>query len=172
MSIKILKYKCVVSTNNKAITMIKQNKISPTIIIAQKQTNGRGRYGNKWISSKGNLFMTLFFEINKRKSIKKLTVENCKIVKKTIFKFIKKTIKIKKPNDLLVENKKLCGILQETLTHNSKKYIIIGIGINLIKSPVIKNYPTTYMGKFIRKRINKSLIYNDIKRKYEKKFSI
>ena len=115
--------------------------------------------------------MSIFFEIGLKKSIKKFTLQGCQIVRNSLEKFIKEKIEIKKPNDLLIEKKKLCGILQETLIHNKKKYIIVGIGINLIKSPNIRNYPTTYLGKFTNKSIGKSFIYNDIRKSYEKKFT-
>ena len=54
-----------------------------------------------------------------------------------------KTNSIKAPNDLLINKKKICGILQEIKFNNEAKFIVIGVGINLIKNPKIKNYPTT-----------------------------
>ena len=171
MKLKIIKLKNVSSTNDYAINMIRKNKTRPTIIIADYQTKGKGRYGNKWISFKGNLFISIFFEISFKKSIKKFTFQCCQIVRDSLEKLIKDKIEIKKPNDLLIKKKKLCGILQETLIHNKKRYIIVGIGINLIKSPDIKNYSTTYLGRFTNKSIRKSFIYNDIKKSYEKKFT-
>ena len=59
MKLKKYFFKSVTSTNDIAIKKIKNN-ISSGIIIAQKQTKGRGRYGNKWISMNKNLFMTVF----------------------------------------------------------------------------------------------------------------
>ena len=51
--------------------------------------------------------------------------------------FIKdlKNINVKSPNDLLIKRKKFCGILQETLIHEGKKFMIVGIGINIKKAP-------------------------------------
>jgi BirA family biotin operon repressor/biotin-[acetyl-CoA-carboxylase] ligase len=65
------------------------------------------------------------------------------LVKKLLSNFYKDKITIKKPNDLLINNMKISGILQETLSKSGKTFIIVGIGINLIKSPTIKNYLTT-----------------------------
>ncbi len=135
-------YKKVNSTNDLAIKKIKTG-ITKGIIIADYQKKGRGQHGKKWLSFKGNLFMTIFFRIKRNISIKKITILNCKIIKKTLFKYIKKTIVIKPPNDLLINKKKVCGILQEIKFNNESKFIVIGIGINLIKNPEIKNYPTT-----------------------------
>ena len=66
------------------------------------------------------------------------------IIRKAISKFVRKKIQIKKPNDLLINRQKICGILQETLQFNGKFFYIVGIGLNLVKSPIIKDNPTTY----------------------------
>ena len=142
MSFKKFFYKKVNSTNDLAIKKIKVG-ITKGIIIADYQKKGRGQQGKKWLSLKGNVFMSIFFEIKENINIKKITILNCKIIKKVLFQYIKKTITIKPPNDLLVDKKKICGILQEIKFNQKHKFIIIGIGINLIKNPIIKNYPTT-----------------------------
>ena len=69
MKIKLIKFKSVKSTNDIAIKLIKKNKTQPTLISSEKQTKGRGTMGKKWISQKGNLFISIFFEINQKKSI-------------------------------------------------------------------------------------------------------
>jgi BirA family biotin operon repressor/biotin-[acetyl-CoA-carboxylase] ligase len=166
MKFRTIKLKTVDSTNDKAIKLIKKGNVKPTIITALKQIKGRGQYGKKWISLKGNLYMSIFFELKRKKTIKFLTNQNCQIVKKILLKFVNK-IKIKYPNDLLIKKEKICGILQEIITYNNKKYIIIGIGVNIKKSPEIINYPTTHLAKHSSKRVNKLLIYNAIKKSYE-----
>ena len=156
MSFKKFFYKRVNSTNDLAIKKIKVG-ITKGIIIADYQKKGRGQQGKKWLSFKGNIFMTIFFKIKENINIKKITILNCKIIKKVLFQYIKKTITIKPPNDLLVDKKKICGILQEIKFNQKHKFIIIGIGINLIKNPIIKNYPTTNILKesgFKVKRLN------------------
>jgi len=72
MKLKKYLYNSVTSTNDIAIKKIKQGFMSG-IIAAKKQTKGRGRYGNKWISLKNNLFMSVFFNLNSKISLKKLT---------------------------------------------------------------------------------------------------
>ena len=67
MKIKLIKYKTVKSTNDVALKLIKKNFFEPTLIISDNQTNGRGRIGKKWISKTGNLFITLFFRLDKTK---------------------------------------------------------------------------------------------------------
>ena len=61
MKMKLIKFKRVKSTNDLAIKLIKNEKFKPTIIISDTQTKGRGTRGKKWISLKGNLFLSIFF---------------------------------------------------------------------------------------------------------------
>ena len=65
MKIKSLKFKSVNSTNDIAIDLIKRNKFKPTLISAKQQIKGRGTMGKKWVSKKGNLFISIFFRAPK-----------------------------------------------------------------------------------------------------------
>ena len=167
MRFKKYAFNLVSSTNDVSIRKIKL-KNNQGIIISDNQSNGRGRYGKRWISIKGNLFMSIFFKINKNAKLKKITIENCLIIKKAISKFLTNKIKIKPPNDLLINNKKFCGILQETFFNNNNKFLIIGIGINVTGCPKLNNYPTTYLNKYTKKRVDKLLIFRSIKHMFEK----
>ena len=166
MKLKKYLFKSVTSTNDIAIKKIKQGKTSG-VIIAKKQTKGRGRYGNKWIYLRNNLFMSIFFKMKSNISLIKMTSSSCKIVQKSLLKFLNKKITIKKPNDLLINKRKVCGILQETLFFKNNKFAIIGIGVNVNGSPIIKNYPTTYLNNFTEKKITSFKIYNEIKNNFE-----
>ena len=116
MKIKIKKYKIIKSTNDIALKLIKQNVSVPTLVTTEKQTHGRGRVGKKWVSKKGNLFISLFFKFDQRKiNFKQFATLNAFLLKKVISKIIPKKIKIKWPNDLLINKKKFCGILQEVI---------------------------------------------------------
>tara|TARA_Y100000590_G_scaffold260037_1_gene292097 strand:- start:2405 stop:2926 length:522 start_codon:yes stop_codon:yes gene_type:complete len=166
MKLKKYLFKSVGSTNDIAIKKIKTG-ITSGLIVAKKQTKGRGRYANKWIYLKNNLFMSVFFILSNNISLMKLTSESCKIVRKSLIKLLNNKITIKKPNDLLINNKKVCGILQETIFFKNKKFAIIGIGINIDKSPIIDNYPTTHLNFFLKKKITSFKIYNEIKKNFE-----
>ena len=172
MKIKKFKFKQVVSTNKTAIRIIKKTKLDYGMIISDLQKNGKGQYGKKWISYKGNLFLSFFFNINKiRIPISRITKINCLLVKKLVSKYYKKDIIFKSPNDLLIKKRKICGILQETIINNDRKYLIVGIGLNVIKSPKIINYPTTNLLKLIKKTLNTKHLANQLKLIFEKNFS-
>ncbi len=160
-------FKKVRSTNDQAIKMIKRG-VESGAIISEVQTHGRGQHGNKWISIKGNLFMTIFYKINKKKSITTITKKNCKIIKKELSKYIKEKVSIKQPNDILINKKKVCGILQETIFYKLNKILIVGIGINISKSPNINGYNTTFLNYFTNKNITKNIVFKNISKSFEK----
>ena len=172
MKFKIFKFKKVKSTNNTALKIIKNTNINYGMIISETQKNGRGQYGKKWISYKGNLFVSFFFKLESLSvSLKQITKINCLLVKKLLSIYYKRKIVFKKPNDLLINKKKICGILQETLNKFDKSYLIVGIGVNLIKSPYIKNYPTTNFIELMNKKIPKNEILNKLKKIFELKLT-
>ena len=172
MKFKKFKFKKVKSTNNTAIRIIKKTKHNLGMVVAETQLDGRGQYGRKWISSKGNLFISFFNELNKTKlSINAITKINCFLVKKLLSSFTNKKIFFKKPNDLLIDKKKISGILQEIILVKDKKFLITGIGINITKNPNIRNYPATNLQEVTKKSISKLIVENKLKQLFEKNLS-
>ena len=165
---KLLKftYKKVMSTNDVAIRKIRSG-IEQGIIITNEQKKGRGRFGNKWISLKGNLFTTIFYKVNSNYNLKKITQKNCLLIFKTLKTVIKENNSIKYPNDILINSKKICGILQEIIKYNNKHFIIVGIGINIVGSPKINKYRTTYLNKHLNRNMSKYKIFFKIKKIFE-----
>ena len=76
--------------------------------------------------------------------------------------YIKSKIKIKRPNDIIVNKKKICGILNETLFYNDLKFLVIGIGINIVSSPSIRDYPTTNLNEATNRKVSKTELLNKI----------
>tara|TARA_B000000609_G_C24083817_1_gene299002 strand:- start:180 stop:743 length:564 start_codon:yes stop_codon:yes gene_type:complete len=169
MKIKIKKYKKVKSTNDIALRLIKKNYSEPTLIISEKQTNGRGRIGKKWVSKKGNIFISLFFKFNQRKiNFKQFAILNAFLIKKVISKIISTNVTVKWPNDLLYNKKKFCGILQEVIKFENFDYLIVGIGLNTNIVPQNKGFKSTSLKNILKKKINNQKILNNIVVAYEK----
>ena len=87
-----------------------------------------------------------------------------------------KNVSLKWPNDLCINNKKVCGILQESIVFG-KFYLIIGIGINVKSSPKINKYPTTYLNKETKKKITLNELVEKLKKAFvsniiDKKYSL
>ena len=141
MKFEIFKFESVTSTNDVAINLIKEKQKEFGCVYARIQTKGRGTRGRKWISDEGNLFVSIFFPLkNNYPPFNEFSIINPIIISGVIKHFCeKKNINLKFPNDVFVNRKKICGILQEVITVNSKKFLIIGIGINIVSNPKINN---------------------------------
>jgi len=133
MGKKILHFKKIDSTNNYAKKIINKNPLEGTIIIADVQTKGRGRKNRQWISSKGGLWFSiiLYPDITPDKAMI-LTMASSISMFETIKEKTGICSRLKWPNDVLINNKKICGILTELDAEIDKvNYMIIGIGVNV-----------------------------------------
>ncbi|MEE9273645.1 MAG: biotin--[acetyl-CoA-carboxylase] ligase [Robiginitomaculum sp.] len=135
------------STNAEAIRQAENGVIGPIWITSEIQTKGRGRRGRDWVSQTGNLFCTGLYPCEgDLQSASKLSFVAALALAQTLETFIDpRLIKIKWPNDVLVDGKKIAGILLEITEHNSKLWIAIGVGINIISCPNFDEYEVTYL---------------------------
>jgi len=137
MKFEIFRYEEVASTNDTAIALIKDDYKKAGCVFAKKQTCGRGTKGRKWVSEEGNFFGSIFFQLKDNyPTFNEFSVINPIIISDVISHFCnKKNIKLKYPNDIFLNKKKICGILQEVITSNKIKYLIIGVGLNIVSNP-------------------------------------
>ena len=118
------------STNDYLLRKEKNKNKDIKICIAEEQTKGRGRRGKSWISPKfKNIYFSLSSYLNKE-DLSGLSIAVALSVSK-VFTKINVMSLIKWPNDLLVGNKKICGILIETAKVGELTKVVIGIGINV-----------------------------------------
>ena len=139
---KIEYFDIIDSTQKYALELINNTEIYNNFtIIANKQTNGVGRNGAKWIDGLGNIMMSCVFIINQNVH-EKIKDNFSVIVGEMILQSIlsichdKLKFSIKHPNDLMINGNKFGGIMINFDKKNNIHYCIIGIGINLISSPV------------------------------------
>lgn len=135
MKFKILHYGSVDSTNTKAKELSEKGAKEGTVILADYQTKGRGRLNRRWHSKKGK---DLLFSVILRP--KHLPVNSASIITKQVGMMIQDFLiseyqlnaKMKHPNDILIDGKKICGILVEgSAGLKTMDYLIVGIGINI-----------------------------------------
>src|SRR3989344_4700808 len=112
---KFYYFKTLASTNDKAKEFSGKG-LSKIVVIAEKQTKGKGRFKRKWVSSLGGLYMTIVLKEKDIEKVKYLTLISSIAVAKTIIKISNLKAKVKWPNDVLVNDKKICGILTETIS--------------------------------------------------------
>ena len=166
MKLNLIKFKKVKSTNDEAIKIIKSKKNKKGIVISDLQTKGKGTMGKKWVSQKGNFFASIFFELKKNMpKANEFSIINPLIIKKILNKYSKFEVKVKWPNDLLIKSKKVCGILQELIKLENRSFLIIGIGINTIKSPNDKKFKSISLLECSDKTINNYQILKHLKKK-------
>ena len=141
MKFEIFKFENVTSTNDIAINLIKNEQKETGCVYADIQTKGRGTHGREWISGKGNLFGSIFFPLkNNYPPFNEFSTINPLIISDVLKHFCKReNINLKFPNDIFVNEKKICGILQELIVSNNRKFLIIGIGVNIVSNPDINN---------------------------------
>ncbi|MGY5853228.1 MAG: biotin--[acetyl-CoA-carboxylase] ligase [Candidatus Thorarchaeota archaeon] len=122
----------VESTNLKAKELI-QNGEEDVVVIAQEQTAGRGRLDRTWTSPPGGIYLSLTTQPNlPTEHYPLLTLlAGCAVVE-ALRRTAQVAVSLKWPNDLMLEEKKLGGILTELIFHSeTQRYAVIGIGINI-----------------------------------------
>lgn len=131
---KIEYYKEIESTHLYAKTIAENEENEGKVLLAEVQTGGIGTKGRSWYTGEGkNLAVTIILHPKvKVGKLDNLTVEIAKKIKEAIYELYGYELKIKKPNDLMFNNKKICGILTEIHTQGEKiKYLLISFGFNV-----------------------------------------
>lgn len=122
------------STNELAKELARKGAVQGTVVIAEEQTGGKGRMGREWYSPSRE---GLWFSVILRPEISpadagKLTLVSAVGVAETIRELTGIPAGIKWPNDVLINNRKVCGILVEMSAEIDKiNYLVIGIGVNV-----------------------------------------
>ncbi len=122
------------STNTKAKELAEQGAPEGTLVIAENQTLGRGRRGRQWYSSHGKgIYATIILRPNiPPTGAPRITLMTAVAMAKALLSQVNMSIRIKWPNDILVKNKKLLGILTEISTEmDAVNYILVGFGLNV-----------------------------------------
>lgn len=130
------------STNDEALALSREVKSGNYVVTAKRQNNGRGRRGRSWVGYEGNLFMSFLQPVELSKIGQIVFVVSLSLFESLQELFPKIDMKLKWPNDVLVENNKISGILLEK---GEGDYLVIGIGVNLVGAPKLEGvlYPAT-----------------------------
>lgn len=157
-------FEVISSTNDWALENSFLAKNDAIICTADCQTKGRGRRGREWISEIGNLYMSQLFR-SSRSPIEMVYIASLSVVQALNELATSLEIQIKWPNDILVQGKKIGGILIERAFDGAW---VIGLGLNLSTAPMQENiiYPTSSLsalGELVKREdfINKYLLIFD-----------
>ena len=142
------------STNIFARRLAEQGAPAGEIVIAERQTRGRGRLGRSWVSPP---FVNLYCSVVLRprlfpKYVPQIILMAAVALAETVASFVPSGAAIKWPNDILVNGKKIAGILTEASWNSNRiEFVVLGIGVNL-------NFPAARMPEAIRQRATSLLI--------------
>ncbi len=141
-------------------------------LMANKQKNGFGRRGSKWVSPEGNVYISILLKNVLNISNHFLnTAYTSNIVCDVIEKVCKNKTMIKWPNDILIDDKKICGIISEIYNKDNNIFINTGVGINIISSPNVKEYITSNVNEYNKDINSFNFVYKLLER-YLKNFHI
>lgn len=131
---QIVYMESVETTMDLAFKLALEGAKDGTLVCAETQTKGKGRMGRKWVSPAGKgLYFSLIVRPSMHPSeVSRLTLMSAVAVCEALRDLSNVDVTIKWPNDLLVGNKKICGILTELSAEMDQvKFVVIGIGINV-----------------------------------------
>ena len=148
---KILRFESLPSTNLEAARRATEGAREGLCVVAEEQTSGRGRLGRQWLSPKG---AGLYFSLVLRPTLPQsswppLTLMAAVAVHDALVESCGLLTDIKWPNDIVAGEKKLCGILAETIDTADGSAVVMGIGINLTEHsfpPEMQGVATSIQG--------------------------
>lgn len=148
-----LNFKCIHfphtgSTNDDLKELAEKGALEGTVIRADSQSMGRGRRSRPWVSPPGNLYMSLLLRPQVPSTVlSQLSFVSALALAKAVGSFLPTThpLRLKWPNDLLYNAKKVGGILIESQSHDSQviDWVVVGMGLNLQSHPQGTTYPAT-----------------------------
>jgi len=143
------------STQETTKEMAKQGAKPWTIVVADIQEAGHGKEKSAWHSPEGGLYFSVILPKSNLDDLQTLTILAAFIVADTLKKNFDIEPMIKLPNDVYINNKKVCGILTQNIIGREVKVSVMGIGINTN----IDNIPTEVknIATSIKKEINKNI---------------
>ncbi|MFQ6026107.1 MAG: biotin--[acetyl-CoA-carboxylase] ligase [Dehalococcoidia bacterium] len=128
---RILFFQKLSSTMDEAVLQAEAGAEEGTVVVAETQTASRGRFGRTWVSAEGNLYLSVLFYPT-LKALPFLSSLGGVAVVRAINQITGLKPRIKWPNDVLLDGKKVAGILVESaIAGDSVRYAVLGIGINV-----------------------------------------
>jgi len=120
------------STQDIAEELAKSGAPEGSVIVAEKQTRGRGRFSREWFSGEGGLWFTVLLKPKVVNNLQLISLAMGTAVAESIKKLLKINVGLKWPNDVVYKGKKLAGILVEgKVEADVIKYILVGVGVNI-----------------------------------------
>lgn len=172
---EIYYHESIGSTNDLAYKLAEVGKGEGTLVVAESQSRGKGRMGRSWVSPKGGgIYMSLILRPDvETDEVPSITLIAAKSITRIINKITGIDAKIKWPNDIVIDGKKVCGILTEIKAHPDRAdFLILGIGIN-VNTPAEKLPPAgTSLKNETHFFVNRAQLLRDTLEGFEKDYYV
>jgi BirA family biotin operon repressor/biotin-[acetyl-CoA-carboxylase] ligase len=166
----LLIYEEVDSTNSEALRLARAGVEGNFVIWAQSQTRGRGRNGRTWLNGENNLFTSLLLSPDcKVDALPQISFVTAIAVHDAISNILKKNkitanVSLKWPNDILINEAKVAGILLESIYVRAVKrnYLVVGIGVNVNHAPIVETRAITCLKDIIGHELDTGQIFDKV----------
>jgi BirA family biotin operon repressor/biotin-[acetyl-CoA-carboxylase] ligase len=174
---KIYQYNEVSSTNDVAKEIARRTQERKAVITAETQTHARGRHRRHWVSPRGGIWLSVLLRPRVTpEEATKLTFITATAVAGAIQNTLGLATEVKWPNDVLVNRRKLCGILTEASTReNAVEFVVVGVGINanidLQSFPNSLHESVTTLKHELDHEINCETLANDFIQSFDQRYT-
>ncbi len=156
----------VKSTNDTARKLADEGVGDGTVVVAEKQTVGRGRYGRSWFSPPDSIFMTVILRPDRKAAVQTACAMGTVAVCDAVQAETQLRPEIMWPNDVVVKGRKICGVLAE-----ASSCVLLGIGVNVnfarAKLPVKLKKTATSLSAEMRRKVDRSNLLGRILREID-----
>lgn len=152
---RLVAHETLGSTNDEARGLIAAGAAAGTVVWARSQTAGRGRHGREWVSPVGNLYASIVLHPRvEPERLSEMAFVAALAVRDTILPLVpaEASVALKWPNDVLIDGRKISGILieAEKLPGEARTALIVGIGVNIVSAPRETSHPATCLSTVAR----------------------
>lgn len=173
---RVFYFEKIDSTNLEAFRLINDQRAGfGDIIVAKTQSSGKGQQGNNWVSPEGNIYMSVITASKVSESSNLITFTSGISCAEAINSVTGISPKLKWVNDIIIDCKKLGGILTETVTRGNISTNVIGIGINVnseISNAVNAKFSPVSLSELTHKKINTAELIAKICDRLEHNFDL
>ena len=144
-----------------------------TVVVAGRQKKGRGRLKRVWLSARGGLYFTMVLRPDIPVALSpRISFLASLVLADTLHRRYAIDARVKWPNDILVNGKKLCGMLAEMEAEaDMVTFVNIGIGINVNHLPRPKEQPATSLKRLLKKDVSRTALLADFLKSFNDRFS-
>ncbi len=157
---RVYKFGKVTSTQDLAEAIYNMVLEDEFAIVAEEQTKARGRYGRAWYSPKGGLWVTYVIKGVKAEIIPNLTLANALAIREALSKFVK--AEMRWPNDVVVKDKKVAGVLVEAVAEGDIAVAFIGFGVDTNVKEMPEELKATSIYLETGKEVDNDALLNEI----------